>query len=309
METIEMADKNIISNKAEPFVIKIFCADGDPNGLRIINKSNWSGQGLVCPRSLLPDYAKNCSEYKFDNPGVYVLVGRSNEEEEDDLDENDLPLIYVGEADPVGDRLLQHCVGEKDFWTWCVFFVGEDLNKAHIQHLEASLIELAKDANKVNLDNKNDPTYPNLSLSEKSIANGFLTQMLSIFPVVGLNAFQKADPPEDLLYIETCSGIRAEGYEAPDGFVVSEGSTATLQGSHSSIQGLKKVLNKDGILIANNDHYDFIKDYTFKTPARAASVILGFPAAKSAWKDKNGVSMKDLQKMRLGEKCIDPNES
>lgn len=310
-----MANEEKNPNRAEPFVIKIFCADGDPNGLRIINKSNWSGQGLACPRSMLPDYANN-SVYKYDKPGVYVLVGCCNDYTEEDISENldedapenDLPMIYIGEADPVGARLLQHCI-EKDFWTWCISFVGEDLNKAHIQYLEASLIELAKKAKKTDLDNKNDPTYPNLSLSEGAIAKGFLNEMLSIFPIVGLNTFQKADPPEDLLYLENASGIHAEGYEAPDGFVVCKGSLAALQAKSHSISKLKKWLNKEGILIADNDHYDFVQDHTFPTPARAASVIFGFPAAKSAWKDKNGVSMKELQKIKIDEKHIEPDES
>lgn len=32
----------------------IFVADGDPDGLRIVDKSNWIGKALVFPRALLP---------------------------------------------------------------------------------------------------------------------------------------------------------------------------------------------------------------------------------------------------------------
>jgi len=36
-----------------PFSLRIFVADGDPDGLRIVDKSNWIGKALVSPRALL----------------------------------------------------------------------------------------------------------------------------------------------------------------------------------------------------------------------------------------------------------------
>lgn len=61
---------------ARPFSIKIFCPDGNPAGLRIISKSNWTGVGLVCPRPLLPTVK---GRKEFTQPGVYVLVGPPDE--------------------------------------------------------------------------------------------------------------------------------------------------------------------------------------------------------------------------------------
>gem|GEM_PF-3833133 len=60
-------------SQVRPFSIRIFCPDGNPVGLRIISKSNWTGCGLVCPRSILPAVKKSRKE--FSQPGVYVLVG------------------------------------------------------------------------------------------------------------------------------------------------------------------------------------------------------------------------------------------
>jgi hypothetical protein len=37
-----------------PFSLRIFVADDDPDGLRIVHKSNWIGNALVFPRALLP---------------------------------------------------------------------------------------------------------------------------------------------------------------------------------------------------------------------------------------------------------------
>ena len=33
------------------FSLRIFVADGDPDGLRIVDKSNWIGKALVFPRA------------------------------------------------------------------------------------------------------------------------------------------------------------------------------------------------------------------------------------------------------------------
>lgn len=97
------------ASQARPFSIRIFCPDGNPVGLRILSKSNWTGCGLVCPRSILHIVK---SRKEFSQPGVYVLVGPP--------EDGELPKIYVGEGDPVGPRLEQH-YANKEFWTWAVF--------------------------------------------------------------------------------------------------------------------------------------------------------------------------------------------
>lgn len=139
-----------------PFSIHIFCPDGNPAGLRMISKSNWTGRSIVFPRSILPAVK---SGKEFTKPGVYVLVGPP--------EDGELPRIYVGEADPVGRRLEQHYTS-KDFWTWAVFFVSTDgsLNKAHVQHLEARLLDMARQTKRATLDNANIPEMPTLSEAE-----------------------------------------------------------------------------------------------------------------------------------------------
>ena len=86
-----------------PFSIKIFVPGGDPDGLRIVEKSNWTGVGVVFNRTT---YKQAVSRPEFNRTGVYVLVGAS--------ENSALPKIYVGEGDPVKDRLNQH-YGKKDF--------------------------------------------------------------------------------------------------------------------------------------------------------------------------------------------------
>lgn len=127
--------------------IRIFLADGTPEGLRLVEKSNWTGHAVVCPRPRFPDIK---ARREFNRPGVYVLTGPPATAE--------LPTLYIGEGDPVRPRLEQHH-RDKDFWTTVILFSSnaENLNKAHIQYLESRLIELARTANRCHLENSNAP--------------------------------------------------------------------------------------------------------------------------------------------------------
>ncbi len=156
-----------------PTFIEILLSAGDPDGLRNIEKSNWSGCGIVVPRSLFGD-ARQRKELA--RTGVYVLVGPP--------EESGLPRIYVGEGDPIRPRLEKHA-SERDFWTSCIAFTSKDenLNKAHVQQLEARLIALAAQAKRCTLDNGNVPQLPSLSESDAADAEGFLAEMLLCFPL------------------------------------------------------------------------------------------------------------------------------
>jgi len=59
-----------------PFSIKMFLPDGDPDGLRIVEKSNWTGVGIVFNRT---NYKEVVGRSEFNKTGVYVLVGSSAE--------------------------------------------------------------------------------------------------------------------------------------------------------------------------------------------------------------------------------------
>ena len=158
-----------------PYSIKIFLPNGDPDGLRTIEKSNWSGCGIVVPRSL---FGEARQRKELARTGVYVLVGPP--------EGSGLPRIYVGEGDPIRPRLEKHA-SEKDFWTSCIAFTSKDenLNKAHVQQLEARLIALAAQAKRCTLDNGNVPQLPSLSESDAADAEGFRAEMLLCFPLLG----------------------------------------------------------------------------------------------------------------------------
>ena len=171
----------------EPYSLRIFLPHGEPDGVRVLSKSGWSGIGLVVPRSRLTETMKERPDL-FGATGVYLLTG---------VDEGGgLPLVYVGEGSPVADRLRSHHTGTnaKDFWDRCVFFASTDgtLNKAHVQRVEARLIELATAAKRSDPQNRTQPTLPRLHEAEVADADAFLRELLTILPLVGVDAFEVA---------------------------------------------------------------------------------------------------------------------
>lgn len=43
--------KNYFMNNLAPFTLRIFVADGDPDGLRLVERSNWIGKAVMFPRA------------------------------------------------------------------------------------------------------------------------------------------------------------------------------------------------------------------------------------------------------------------
>jgi hypothetical protein len=274
------------------FSISIFLADGTPTGLKSVEKDNWSGLGVVCPR---PRFTAVKHRNEFKKPGVYVLTGPA--------ETADLPQAYIGEGDPVRTRLEEHHA-RKDFWTAAYFFTSKDerLNKAHIEYLEHRLVGLAKSAKRCTLDNVNIPTAPSLSESELAFVETFLDETLLCFPVLGVNIFEKPVLVSKIrqLFVLTNKGIQAEGYEADDGFVVKKGSTAvvdTVRSAHAFSISLRQELQKSGILKQQNPNFlEFTEDYEFSSPSTAAAVLVGASInGRDFWKTQEGTTLKELQ--------------
>jgi hypothetical protein len=272
------------------FSLHIFLPDGTAEGPRVVEKSNWTGLGIVCPRSRFKN-AKTRPE--FDRTGVYVLVGPS--------EESDLPTAYLGEGDPALPRLERH-FAEKDFWTSLVLFTSKDhnLNKAHVQYLEARLCELAREAKRCVLDNATTPQLPSLAEADVAEVEGFLEEMLLIYPVLGVTVFEKPQPRTvTRRYFLKGRGIEAEGYEDANGFVVLAGSQVTrdeVSSIHNYLRTLRASLRDRNVIVASGDGFKFGQDYTFDSPSTAAGVLLGRTAnGRVEWKDEVGRTLKENQ--------------
>jgi hypothetical protein len=280
------------------FSVRVFLPNGDPDGVKVVEKSNWTGCGLVIPRALFGE-AKLRPE--VNRTGVYLLVGPS--------ESGALPQAYIGEGDPVRPRLEQHAK-QKDFWTHAVIFTSKDqnLNKAHVQRLESRLVELAKSSKRCTLENANQPQPPSLSEADTAEVEGFLDDLLLCLPVLGYGFFETAPPKESgavPLFVKA-KGIEARGYESPKGFVVRAGSQAVRDekqaaSTPTSVRDMRAELAKQGVLVEKGIAYELSQDYTFSSPSMAAAVLLGRSAnGRIEWKTVKGKTLKSIQDAELG---------
>lgn len=293
---------------ATPFSLRIFVADGDPDGLRLVERSNWTGKAVMFPRAL---YTEVRARPEFQQTGVYLLLGpRPNGEGE---------MLYIGEGDPVRPRLETH-YAKKDFWTRAVFFVAGPghLNKAHIEFLEAQLVNRAKSAKRIPLDNANVPSEPTLSEADRADMEVFLQNILDMLPVLGVHAFEESTvrgetADEKVLH---CSGrgVTATGYDTPKGFVVLSGSFAaqkevpSLKKHFPHASNLRKDLLDNGVVVSQGDRYCFSQDYTFGSPSMASTVVLARSSnGRTAWKDAAGMTLKQIQQAQA-ESAPDADE-
>lgn len=274
------------------FSVRVFLPDGDPDGVKVVEKSNWTGTGLVIPRAL---FAKARLRPELDRAGVYILVGES--------DSGPLPLVYVGEGDPVRPRLEDH--GRKrDFWTHAVIFTSKDqsLNKAHVQRLEARLVELATSAKRCVLDNGNVPKAPSLTEADTAEVEGFLDDVRLCLPTLGYPYFERPVSASTELgeaLTVKARGIEARGVETPQGFVVYAGSQAAkteTDSMHAYLREIRAGLVRQGVLRDAGSHYELGQDYTFASPSTAAGVIVGRNMnGREAWTTPTGRSLKSTQ--------------
>ena len=273
-----------------PFKIQIFVAEGLPEGLRLVEKSNWIGQGIVCPRGR---YSQAKKRPEFSRSGVYLLVGQ---------DGDPLPKLYVGEAEQVKKRLDLHYTN-RDFWQQAIVFTtkGTPLNKAQVKYLEARLLELAKRYGRSKLQNSVESHRPGLSEADQAEMEGYLDELLSLLPVLGVPFFEPDETPSKdrkVYYLEG-PGYSAKGFEANTGFKVLKESLARAEAVGSMKQHVPGYYRQRRELIADKnmrqtaDGYRFTKDWLFGSPSAAAAVCSGKSAnGLIEWKDESGTTLK-----------------
>ena len=168
---------------SEPFTLRVFIPSGDPEGTRIIDRMNWTGRAYYVPRE---DWPNVRSRSELSAPGVYILLGH----EEDELG-NELPIVYIGQAEDIRKRIDQHDAG-KEFWDKAMFFLSANggLNRAHILWLEWSLMKSAAEAARCKMENGLSHSEPMLSESEKADTRAFLNEILRLMPVMGVHVFE-----------------------------------------------------------------------------------------------------------------------
>ena len=272
-----------------PFTINLFLPDGIPEGLKIIEKSNWNGCGLSLPRA---SFSKHKQRSEFQKPGIYFLIG--------DLDIE--PKMYIGEGDPLLNRILSHSQN-KDFWDLLIAFTSKDqnLNKSAIQYLEAHLIQLAHNTGRFSVMNEKNPREPSLSEMDRAVCDGYLRELLLCLPLLGINL--NSEPPSfnisNKFFIRS-RNLSASGSESPEGFLVDQESQAMFTeapSTPSGIKALRTALIERGILIkSEHNGFKFSQNYLFSSPSTASSVILGRSSnGRLEWRNEKGRSLGEIE--------------
>ncbi|WP_335992744.1 GIY-YIG nuclease family protein [Pseudoalteromonas sp. CH_XMU1449-3] len=285
--------------------IRIYLDDGSVTGVKHAEIVNWTGQAISCPRQ----HVKSLNDWpESKKPGCYFLYGVDDESGE--------PAVYIGEAENVYDRVLNH-LANKDFWNEIVFFTSKDenLTKSHVKFLESELVKAAKNANRQLLLNGNTPNQPTLPRSEQASMKEYFQNLKTLLGVLGhktleplihkpSNFLEKKLDKLDELASETKLFLNVKGLEAQailndEGIVVTEGSFASKLVKDSLSNGYKKLRTKlidSGVVIDNGNNFVFTQDYLFTSPSQAAAVLVGYAInGRNHWLDSSGISLKELE--------------
>ena len=131
--------------------IELFLVDGDANGLVTAELSNWNGKAIKIPRTDV----KDCTRHDITEAGVYFLFCQ-----EDDGSDS----VYIGEAENVQKRLIQHHVCE----CGAVSFKGHELTGVCLSK-RLNVVDVTLEARKLN------PTIPNdMYIVEEANIDGIL---------------------------------------------------------------------------------------------------------------------------------------
>ena len=264
--------------------IELFLVNGTPDSLVTAELSNWNGKAIKIPRNEV----QNCSREDITGAGVYFLFCQ----EEDGTDS-----VYIGEAENVQDRLIQHIRSREDYyWNTAVIFVGRDLNKAHIRYLENRLVSITRECGRIRVLTRN--TYQNTRLSESQIAamEEFIDNIRILIDTLGYRILMPAQRAEESTVILRCK--EAKGFVSTSGFVVQCGSkiadhtVPSFEVRAHSFFKLRNRLIEDGIV---DSQFQFVNDYEFSSPSAAAAVVLGRSAnGLTEWRTEDGKKLKEL---------------
>lgn len=204
----------------------------------------------------------------------------------------------------IRDRLKQHKT--KEFWVSAIVFVSKDenLTKAHVRYLEQRLLVEAAAVNRFTLE-QNQAGGSKLPESDREDMEVFFSRIRQLLPVLGCDiitpiAQPAAKPqPGGVLYCRM-KEAEARGQRTANGFVVFQGSTASLEDRPSTekypnVLAHRKQLIANSTLVEKSGLFVFTKDVEFTSPSAAAVVIHGGSAnGLTAWKTKDGKSLKQL---------------
>jgi len=280
--------------------ITLHLLDGHPKGIVIGVIEGRLLEFIRAPSSRLKEL-----QNEFQNSGLYILS---------DLENENITKIYIGECENIRNRLNDHNrkdenSAEEFFQEFFIIKSGSPrnpLNKGHIRYLENRLIKIAEDSTAIGyIDNKTSPDNPPpLSESDISVMEGFIEDIMTILPAMGLNLSNTSNLKKDIqstklsiikspVFTIKSPKLNASLQEINGSFFVLTGSEAEIESQPSmpeSSNNFKEHLINQKFLEQRGDKLIFSQDVQFRSPSAAASVVLGISVSGNRYwlkKDDN----------------------
>ena len=272
--------------------LELFFINGKPDGMLTAEVFNWTGHVLMTPRVQL-GAALQRVEASF--TGVYLLLG----------EQDGIPTAYIGEGENIAKRIRDHDL-KKDWWTSVILVTStaNNLHKAHVQYLEARLIEEAREVSRITLENGNNPARPSLSEASRANMEAFLNHLLMVLPAIRVDMFLKNVRPsrefdavskvkESSVLFELFlkkEKIHATAILIDGEFVVQKGSMARKRwvGDRTDKTSYWKLFDQlvaQGLIVEKGGHREFTENYAFSSTSAAGAVVNGrSTAGPLAWK-------------------------
>lgn len=280
--------------------IELFLVNGVPGGITTAEIAGWTGHVLAGPRSELGALLKRPEPSRN---GAYLLLG---EDEEAVGGVN----CYIGRTENFINRFRDH-QAKKEFWDRVILITSKDdsFTEGHWGYLEARLVELAREADRVTLTNGNDPQGRKLSEAQRSDAEAFLDQLRIILPVLGVDAIRvrptalavaAADQSPTFTLTNAKAGVSARAQQIGDEFTVLAGSHVvgnwsgigkadSTKRAYATYRALHERLVADGSIRVENGAGRVTRDLPFTSPSLAGAVILGRSCnGRLEWKSPDG---------------------
>ena len=254
--------------------------------------ANWTGVVFKVPRTYLSE-SKNRPELQ--QTGVYLLFGEADGEKDG--------CVYVGQASERANgngilgRIFEHDKNpNKNYWQEAIIITTTDnsLGATEIAYLESQLYALAKQTNRYEVMNINEPTSGNVTETTEAEMSAFLENVTVLVGMLGYRVFESLTKegtksrPAISFYLKE-SGADAKMQMTDEGFVVLAGSKLNLKEYASCSPGVQqrrkeltqaKIIDENGILKENR---------LFKSPSGASMFCLNRASnGKTVWKDEQG---------------------
>lgn len=288
--------------------IQLYLMDSVSKGRIKCTLANWTGIAYKIPRTEL-EKAKSIDYLK--QSGVYFLFSTSDETQEN--------IVYIGQAgtrkngEGILNRLQEHKRNpDKDYWTEAVAFTttNNTFGPTEISYLENQFTKLAIDSKRYIVKNSNEPSLGHVTEEKESELEEYINYAKIVIGALGYRIFEPiiespeiittvlAPTPEPLLSLILNQGkkekIIAHGKQTNEGFVILKGSKI----KSSTVKSVPTKALKDRKRANLDDNFVLLEDMLFNSPSSAASFVTGYAInGKDAWKDEQGRSLNEIEKL------------